>query len=101
MKTECNPEAYHLGYHRGAEIGAELGYYCGFLERFIEEDNLPSDKAKIAVKNVIELIEGFPKENADNVDILNLLEQIRGRFKKACALLKVNAVYSEKDNLSF
>ncbi|GJQ86230.1 hypothetical protein Trydic_g8930 [Trypoxylus dichotomus] len=101
--TEGNIEGYHLGYHRGAELGAELGYYLSIAEDYFNEsDEKPySEKIKNNLSTIIKSINEFPKENVDDVDIFAEIDKIRSLFKKACALLKIDAHFSEIDKLSF
>lgn len=103
-QTEGNLEGYHLGYHRGAEIGAELGYYLGianlYLSKF-ENDQAISDRKIENLTLLIDLIQNFPKLNADNIDIIAEFDKIKILFKKTCALLKIDAAFPEVDQLSF
>lgn len=94
-----NPEGFHLGYHRGAEIGAELGYYYGVAQVFTK--NKLSEKISKTLELLIKLIELFPKNNDESVDIFEAADRIRAQFKKVCALLKINGKYPEADLLNF
>ncbi|KAI4458703.1 hypothetical protein MML48_7g00010045 [Holotrichia oblita] len=101
--SETNIEGYHLGYHRGAELGAELGYYLSIAENYLNRSDQAeySEKIKHNLTTIVKLIKEFPIENVDNVDIFAETDKIRSAFKKACALLKIDAHYSEIDHLSF
>lgn len=102
--SQGNPEGYHLGYHRGAEIGAELGFYSGILETYWNDLGTASESTsqKIeSLKTLKSIIDNFPHTNVDNVDIVEVLNNIRARFKKVCAQLKINIKYPESDNFSF
>lgn len=99
-KVKDNVEGFHLGYHRGAEIGAEIGFYHSVTNYYLDNDSV-SDKAKVVLTSLKKLIEDFPKNNVDDVDIVELLAKIQLLYKKACALLKITLSYPERDNLSF
>lgn len=98
-----NLEGYHLGYHRGAEFGAEFGYYDGLLRTYLNAINsspLP-ERAVKAIDTCLELIGHFPKLNDEQCDILQLADNIRAQFRKACALLKISGRYPEADQMNF
>lgn len=101
--TAGNLEGYHLGYHRGAELGAELGYYDGLLQTHLNADSTssPPERAVKVIATCLELIGQFPSRNDDQCDILQLADDIRAQFRKACALLKISGRYPEADQLSF
>lgn len=88
-----NPEGYHLGYHKGAELGREIGYYLGIVTHYINQneksDTKYSDKVIHQLTKVKELIDTFPRTNAEDQNILGMLETVRSQYKKACALLKI------------
>ncbi|KAJ9584027.1 hypothetical protein L9F63_021631 [Diploptera punctata] len=95
-------EGYHLGYHRGAEIGAELGYYKGVAEALLFKRKIDlSNKIIDALEKVIYLVNQMPDTNTDEFDILSHYNNIKVSFKKACALLKINATFPESSKLSF
>lgn len=102
--NQGNPEGYHLGYHRGAEFGAEIGYYIGIIEGFRnihKNSSSGSDKISTLLEQLEQLLNNFPRTNAEDVDILELADNIRSKFKKFCAVAKINAAYPESDSLSF
>nr|CAH7713734.1 unnamed protein product [Callosobruchus chinensis] len=102
--TQGNTEGYHLGYHRGAELGAELGFYEGVVESCLEScDNsiAGSDRIQEELKCLKELLSSFPRENDETVDILTLAEEIRTKYKKVCARMKLNMQFPEKNTMSF
>lgn len=101
-KEEGNINGFHLGYHRGAEIGAELGYYLGVVEIHIDKtENKDSKKVYNSLQKVKELIENYPKNNSEDIDILEKLDDIRAQFKKLCSLLKIDGIFPESDKLNF
>nr|CAI5850417.1 unnamed protein product [Callosobruchus analis] len=102
--TQGNIEGYHLGYHRGAELGAELGFYIGVVECCLESCHnhfTVSHKIQEELEYLKELLGCFPRENDETVDILSLAEEIRTKYKKVCARMKLNIPYPEKNTMSF
>lgn len=102
---EGEVEGFHLGYHRGAEIGAEIGYYKGVVETLLvisdkRKQNVPA-KVFSALQKVSDLINQFPTSNVDDVDIVAARDNVRARFKKACALLKIEGTFPELSRFSF
>lgn len=84
-------------------MGAELGYYLSIAENYLNKSDQAqySDKIKQNLSTIIKLIKEFPIENVENIDIFAETDKIRSLFKKACALLKIDAHYTEIDRLSF
>lgn len=95
---EGNINGFHLGYHRGAEIGAELGYYLGVIDKTENRDN---KKIYSLLQKVKELIENYPKDNSEDIDLLEKLDDIRAQFRKASSLLKIDGKFPETDKLNF
>lgn len=105
-QSETNVEAFHLGYHRGAEIGAEIGYYIGVTETYLKYystdlDSQPEKNLK-ALESLKQLLTIFPNHNDPNVDLAELLSNIRAKFKKICSLLKVDEpLFPESSKITF
>lgn len=102
---EGEVEGFHLGYHRGAEIGSEIGYYKGVVETLLvisdkREHDIPG-KVVSVLQKVLELINQFPTSNAEDVDIIAACDNVRAKFKKACALLKIDGTFPELSKISF
>jgi len=98
-RAQGNTEAYHLGYHRGAEISAELGYYYGTVALQLEKS--PSPKVKSLLEDLKIRIESFPKENLPDFDIFGTLTEIKGKYRRVCALLKIDSKFPEATATSF
>lgn len=98
--SQGNPEGYHLGYHRGAELGAEIGYYTGVVEHHLSQKKVPEKLLK-SVEELRDLLNNFPKENVEDVDIIEYADKIRVKYKKLCAQLKVSLAYPETLKLTF
>jgi hypothetical protein len=58
-----------------------------------------SGKVVSALQKVSELINQFPTSNVEDVDIIAACDNVRARFKKACALLKVDGTFPELSKL--
>lgn len=101
-KQEENLEAFHLGYHRGAEIGAEIGYYTSVTSSYISFLQKSGDEKILReLETLSEMLRRFPRENDPKVDIVQLLGKIRAKFKKICAILKIQPSFPKSDKLSF
>lgn len=89
--SEGEVEGYHLGYHRGAEIGAEIGYYKGCIDVLsrVDDNEKHNPKCSELLHKIKNLIDMFPKQNVDDVDIIVCRDNIRAQFKRLCSLLKV------------
>ncbi|KAI9555690.1 hypothetical protein GHT06_018205 [Daphnia sinensis] len=100
-------EGFDLGNQKGAEIGSEIFFYRGFAKGWIallSENELPGEnnpKSVKALKKLLKLLDSFPQGNPKSQDIIALLQEIRAKFKHCCAILKVDASYSAKSQLSF
>ncbi|CAH1963928.1 unnamed protein product [Acanthoscelides obtectus] len=100
--SQGNSEGYHLGYHRGAELGAELGFYTGVVEICLEQhEKAMLDRVKEQLKHLKVLLDNFPRVNDETVDIVTLADQIRTKYKKVCAQMKLNMPYPETNIISF
>ncbi|KAK3931498.1 Protein LTO1-like protein [Frankliniella fusca] len=95
-------DGFHLGYHRGAECGAELGFYAGFAEAWLSLGPVAlTEKARQSLVKVLQLIQNFPRNNVDNVDIFESLESVRVAYRRTCSLLKTSVYYPEAPKMSF
>lgn len=102
---EGRSEGFHLGYHRGCELGYEIGFYKGFVQMIkhsIEKDcNKYPDRVTEAVAKLIKLIDEFPLNNVEDSDLITLRDEIRGRYKRLCSMLKIDVFLPVADNLAF
>ncbi|KAF6201511.1 hypothetical protein GE061_003902 [Apolygus lucorum] len=89
-KREGEVEGYHLGYHRGAEVGSEIGYYLGFSASYLTGEGELNPKITAALRKLQILAQSIPETNDPNVDIIQVLEECRGCYKKVCVHLKVS-----------
>lgn len=92
---------FHVGYHRGSLIGAQLGYYSGILEQYLTTNRCNSEKAVSIAKTLLQDIYNFPKFNDETVDILKIVDNIKFKYAKFCALTKISSSYPEVDKLDF
>lgn len=58
-------------------------------------------KALKVLEKLLYLLHNFPDKNLQNQDFVDLLQNIRAKFKHCCALLKVDTIYSKNTELSF
>lgn len=66
------------------------------VQRSPEAGKYPKD-----LNTLKQLLDSFPRYNDPEVDILDLFNQIRAKFKKVCAVLNIQVDFVEKNNLSF
>ncbi|XP_075228953.1 uncharacterized protein LOC142328796 [Lycorma delicatula] len=98
-------EGFHLGYHRGCELGYEIGYYKGFIRvssSLLKKSGFqPSEKVTDALLKFKELVDKFPKHNANDSDIISMRDEIRVRYKRICSLLKIDNSLPVSDKLTY
>jgi hypothetical protein len=99
-RNEGSSEGFHFGYHRGADVGAKLGYYLGFID-YHQQKSQHNEKIQKSLEDLKIAIESFPETNADDVDIVTIVENLSAQFKKLCMQLKVKPIVVEKKSLSF
>lgn len=94
------------GYHISAEVWWEMGYYAGVIEclshnmknsntQFVKK----ADKIERLVKQMKEMIENFQKENVDSGNMVQLVDNIRVKFKKLGTLIQKPIIY-QTENLA-
>lgn len=96
-------EGFHVGFHKGIDVGSEVGYYSGVVEACLAlncESSSPERTKQVLLK-LRELIQQFPVSNDPNIEIINLLEKIRAKYKMACSLLKIEQYHPPSRGISF
>ncbi|KAJ3356969.1 hypothetical protein HDU83_009139 [Entophlyctis luteolus] len=96
-----------LGLVEGRDLGAriagktafELGYYYGVTSELLcisqkgddsnDGDSVIPKRGVKVLESLLTLIDSFPRFNDHEVDIIPLMENIRGKFKLATVLLKM------------
>ncbi|XP_044005398.1 uncharacterized protein LOC122850302 [Aphidius gifuensis] len=88
---------YHLGYHRASELSARLGFYSIVIKNCLDNSD---NSSKINNQAIIldDLINKFPRDNTETIDIIKIFENIKLKFNRLCSLAKINISYSEFDN---
>lgn len=71
------------------------------MDAYLVEQSAEAVKYLKDLSTLKHLLELFPRHNDPQVDILDLLNQIRAKFKKICAVFKIQVDFAEKKNLSF
>ncbi|XP_033343660.1 uncharacterized protein LOC117230388 isoform X2 [Bombus vosnesenskii] len=77
--------AQSVGYEEGFEVGKkqlENGFHFGYHRGSLD-------------------IYNFPKFNDETVDILKIVDNIKFKYAKFCALTKISSSYPEVDKLDF
>ncbi|XP_050067592.1 protein LTO1 homolog [Anopheles maculipalpis] len=99
---ESVQEAEDYGYKKGAEIGREIGFYHTIVTTIIfQPESAPNEKAQSIRQELLTALEKYPRENDPAVDLLHNLQQIRNKFRRLCALLKLPYKYTHPNDLSF
>lgn len=82
------------------EIATNLEAVCQNIDSSFYKES--DQKAIKALQRLVALIESFPAENLKDQDVLDLLNNIRAKFKQCCSILKVETSYSNSaTQLSF
>jgi len=91
-------------FKKGDEIGTEVGYYIGCLNMWsFLMRNSPAMFSSRALK-AIEQLRVLTTKYSSNIDpkneeLLEVLENIRAKFKMVCSLLGVN--FKSNDSMTF
>ncbi|XP_052890609.1 protein LTO1 homolog [Anopheles moucheti] len=95
-------EAEDYGFKKGAEIGQEVGFYTSIVNEIATQpETAANEKAHSVLQEVLTALEKYPHANDPNIDLLHNLQQIRNKFRRLCALLKVPFKYTQTNDLSF
>lgn len=99
---ESVQEAEDYGYKKGSEIGREIGFYHSIVTALTSQPETASnEKAQTILQELLAALEKYPHENDPAIDLLHNLQQIRNKFRRLCALLKVPFKYTQTNDLSF
>ncbi|KAI9351257.1 hypothetical protein BDR26DRAFT_850741 [Obelidium mucronatum] len=117
-------DGLELGLSEGRDLGSriaiktarEVGFYLGVSRELLnsaaaaaahDDDNessvirsLVHDRAVRVLESVVSLSESFPRTNDHSLDIVPLLEKIRGKFRLATVLLKMPQLKFDLDTNS-
>uniref|UniRef100_A0A182PRN1 Essential protein Yae1 N-terminal domain-containing protein n=1 Tax=Anopheles epiroticus TaxID=199890 RepID=A0A182PRN1_9DIPT len=95
-------EAQEYGFKKGSEIGREVGFYLTIVTAIASQPEVTTnEKAQTLVKELLTVLEAYPRENDPAIDLLHDLQRIRNTFRRLCALLKVPYKYASTNDLSF
>ncbi|KAK6635702.1 hypothetical protein RUM44_000956 [Polyplax serrata] len=104
-KQQGKIDGYHMGYHRGLQMGMEIGFYKGVIK--VLKTNLQNlqlkdqEKSFGLLKKIEDLVEQFPDDNSEDVDIMGLKSEIQVHYKKLVSHLKLRLSFPVTENLSF
>ncbi|WVZ02708.1 hypothetical protein V8G54_023514 [Vigna mungo] len=91
-------EARQVGLKVGFEIGEELGFYRGCVDIWTSALRLDptcfSPRAKTIIGQMEELIEKYPLMDPENVQVQEIMDSLRLKFKMVCSSLHVKLEYS-------
>ncbi|XP_052861040.1 protein LTO1 homolog [Anopheles cruzii] len=102
-QQESVEEAFDYGHKKGSEIGREIGFYQTIATEVASQETLVASngRALTLLKEIEVAIEKFPCDNDPNVDLLHNLQQIRNKYRRLCALLKLPYKYEQGHELTF
>ncbi|XP_058119523.1 protein LTO1 homolog [Anopheles ziemanni] len=101
-QEESVKEAQDYGFKKGSEIGRELGFYFTIVTDVASQQEIATnEKAHTILAELIDAIEKFPRVNEPTVDLFHCLQQIRNKYRRLCALLKLPYRFAETNVLSF
>uniref|UniRef100_A0A182MK01 Essential protein Yae1 N-terminal domain-containing protein n=1 Tax=Anopheles culicifacies TaxID=139723 RepID=A0A182MK01_9DIPT len=99
---ESVQEAADYGFKKGSEIGREIGFYTGIVTAIASlPEAAANEKAQSVLQELLVALEKYPHENDPATDLLHNLQQIRNKYRRLCALLKVPFKYTQTNDLSF
>ncbi|XP_050096602.1 protein LTO1 homolog [Anopheles aquasalis] len=102
QQQESVVEAHDYGYKKGAEIGREIGFYQTVVSEISTQEEVTSNEKVAALLGEVQAtLNKFPCENDPDVDLLHGLQQIRNKYRRLCALLKLPFKYVQTNDLSF
>ncbi|ORY06438.1 hypothetical protein K493DRAFT_203292, partial [Basidiobolus meristosporus CBS 931.73] len=98
-----------LGCFNGYAIAQEVGYYKGCTTMWLKlaeaYPNLNLKKALRQLNSLLSMVESFPLENVLELELIELLEKIRGKFKVVTTVLGCSQFQKfnpeEKSKLSY
>ncbi|EDW31721.1 GL10806 [Drosophila persimilis] len=83
--SQGNEEGYKLGYSQGVQLGEELGRILGEV---VAQQQFPhTERVRRTLDQLRSLIEGFPRKNEPEADIIGAVETIRNTNRRLRALL--------------
>lgn len=105
-------EAKQVGLKVGFEVGEELGFYRGCVDVWNSairvDPNFFSSRAKIGIRQMEELINKYPLMDPENLQVQEIMDGLRIKFKMVCSLLHVRLDYDgypksspEANNIEF
>ncbi|KAI9072794.1 hypothetical protein K1719_038136 [Acacia pycnantha] len=96
-RTEDEDESKQVGLKVGFEVGEELGFYRGCVDVWssaIQVDpNCFSSRVKISTKQMDELIEKYPVLDPENLQVREIMDSLRLKFKMVCSSLHMKKDY--------
>ncbi|XP_049296381.1 protein LTO1 homolog [Anopheles funestus] len=99
---ESVQEAEDYGFKKGSEIGREIGFYTSIVTTIASQPEIAAnEKAHSILQEVLCALEKYPHENDPAIDLVHNLQQIRSKFRRLCALLKIPFKYTQTNDLSF
>ncbi|KAL2326082.1 hypothetical protein Fmac_025140 [Flemingia macrophylla] len=91
-------EARQVGLKVGFEVGEELGFYRGCVDIWTSaiwfDPTCFSPRAKTVIGQMEELIQKYPLMDPENVQVQEIMDNLRLKFKMVCSSLHVKLEYN-------
>lgn len=91
-------EGRQVGLKVGFEVGEELGFYRGCVDIWTSAIRLDptcfSSRAKTVIGQMEELIQKYPLMDPENVQVQEIMDSLRLKFKMVCSSLHVKLEYN-------
>ncbi|KAI4322624.1 hypothetical protein L6164_022300 [Bauhinia variegata] len=90
-------EGREVGLKTGFEVGEELGFYKGCVDVWNSairvDPNCFSSRVKLGIKQMKELLEKYPIMDPENLQVQEIMDSLRLKFKMVCSSLHVRLEY--------
>ncbi|KAJ1379557.1 Essential protein Yae1, N-terminal [Sesbania bispinosa] len=91
-------EAKQVGLKVGFEVGEELGFYSGCLHIWTSalqvDPTCFSSRAKTTIAQMQDLIHKYPLMDPENMQVQEIMDTLRLKFKMLCSSLHVKLDYN-------
>lgn len=97
-------EGFLLGIEKGSQLGQEIGFYTGFCEAWLShltstqpEEQTTNKRAIAQLEKLSKSIESIPQINQKTIDVQELIDGVRSRFKTVCSMLNIKQELPNSD----
>ncbi|KAK7313914.1 hypothetical protein VNO77_39119 [Canavalia gladiata] len=91
-------EARQVGLKVGFEVGEELGFYRGCVDiwtsAILVDPTCFTPRSKMIISQMEELIQKYPLMDPENIQVQEIMDSLRLKFKMVCSSLHVKLEYN-------